>query len=217
MKNKYITCVFLILFLIVVGCSRMQWAHFYLLDYVPPITKSDILEEPFPYTIQVKDFKIDKTYDNSRIVIRQSAHEVYYDRWSLWARRPQDAMSALIINHIRALNLVTECKKTFLDQRPDYIITGTIHNIEKYVSDLPLNEFQRADIRMTIQLLREKTNNTVVSYEVKRYAPLYTESMSFFAKTLSDTLKNEITIFLRKVQEYFEQLQANQPVTVPGK
>ena len=215
MKSKNI--IIIILAILLLGCSRMQWAKFYLLDYVPPITESDVLTEPYPYTIQVKDFKIDKTYDNSRIVIRQSAHEVYYDRWSLWARRPPDAMTALLINHIRALNLVDKCKKTYLDKRPDYIITGTIHNIEKYVSDLPLNEFQRADICMTIQMLEVKTNNTVVSYEIKRYAPLYTESMSFFAKTLSDTLRNEITIFLRKVQEYFEILQKNQPAPTQGK
>lgn len=215
MKNKNI--ILIILVLLALGCSRMQWARFYLLDYVPPITQNDILTNPFPYTVQVKEFKIDKTYDNSRIVIRQSAHEVYYDRWSLWARRPPDAITALIVNHIRALNLVKECKETFLDQRPDYIISGTIHNIEKYVSDLPSNEFQRADIRLTIQMTDVKTNSTVVSYEVKRYAPLYTENMSFFAKTLSDTLKNEITIFLRKVQEYFEKLQANQPGPLQGK
>jgi len=214
MKSKNI--IIIILAILVFGCSRMQWARFYLLDYVPPVTQSDILETPYPYNVQVKDFKIDKTYDNSRIVIRQSAHEVYYDRWSLWARRPPDAMTALIINHIRALNLVEECKKTYLDKRPDYIITGTIHNIEKYISDIPLNEFQRADLCMTIQMLEVKTNNTVVSYEIKRYAPLYTESMSFFAKTLSDTLRNEITIFLRKVQEYFETLQKNQPAPTQG-
>jgi len=215
MKSKNI--IIIILAILALGCSRMQWAHFYILDYVPPITKNDVLTTPYPYTVQVKDFKIDKTYDNSRIVIRQSAHEVYYDRWSLWARRPPDAITALIINHIRALNLVHECKKIFLDQRPDYIITGSIHNIEKYVSDLPLNEFQRADIGMTIQMIDVKNNITVVNYEIKRYAPLYTESMSFFAKTLSDTLKNEITIFLRKVQEYFEKLQKKQPAPTQGK
>jgi len=215
MKSKNI--IIIILAILALGCSRMQWAHFYILDYVPPITKNDVLTTPYPYTVQVKDFKIDKTYDNSRIVIRQSAHEVYYDRWSLWARRPPDAITALIINHIRALNLVHECKKIFLDQRPDYIITGSIHNIEKYVSDLPLNEFQRADIGITIQMIDVKNNITVVNYEIKRYAPLYTESMSFFAKTLSDTLKNEITIFLRKVQEYFETLPKNQPAPTQGK
>ena len=215
MKNKNI--IIIILAILLLGCSRMQWARFYLLDYVPPITKNDVFTEPYPYTIQVKDFKIDKTYDNSRIVIRQSAHEVYYDRWSLWAKRPPDAMTSLIINHIRALNIAEECKKIYLDKRPDYIITGTIHNIEKYVSDLPFNEFQRADISMTIQMLEVKTDNTVVNYEIKRYAPLYTESMSFFAKTLSDTLKNEITIFLRKVQEYFETLPKNQPAPTQGK
>jgi len=206
-RNKIII---ILLALILFGCSQVQWAKYYLLDYVPPVMEKDRLIEPYPYSIQVQEFKIDRTYDNSRIVIRQSAHEVYYDRLSLWARRPPDAITALIINHIKALNLVTECKKTYLDSRPDYIISGIIHNIEKYVSDLPQNEFLRADLRISIQLIDTKTNKTVVSYEFKRYIPLYTESMSFFTKTLSDILKNEMTIFLRKVQDYFESLQNQQ-------
>ena len=48
MKNKYIICSFLVLLILVMGCSRTQWARFYLLDYVPPITQNDIFKEPFP-------------------------------------------------------------------------------------------------------------------------------------------------------------------------
>ncbi len=206
-RKKLLLIILSILF---IGCSQVQWAKYYLLDYVPPVMAKDQLSEPYPYSIQVQEFKIDRTYDNSRIVIRQSAHEVYYDRLSLWARRPPDAISSLIINHIKALNLVTECKRTFLDSRPDYIINGTIHNIEKYVSDLPQHEFIRADLRVSLQLIDTKTDRTVVNYEFKRYTELYTESMSYFAKTLSDILKNEITIFLRKVQDYFEKNQQQQ-------
>lgn len=205
-KKPYIILLAILLF----GCSQVQWAKYYLLDYVPPVLEKDKIKAPYPYSIQVQEFKIDRTYDNSRIVIRQSAHEVYYDRLSLWAHRPPDAITSLIINHVKAINLVTECKRTFLDSRPDYIITGTIHNIEKYVSDLPQNEFLRADLRVSMQLIDTKTDKAVINHEFKRFIPLYTESMSYFAKTLSDILKNEMTIFLRKVHEYFESIQNQQ-------
>jgi len=212
---KIIRIAYICLLLLLFGCSQTQWAKYYLLDYVPPVLENDRLSESFNYSIQVQEFKIDRTYDNSRIVIRQSAHEVYYDRLSLWARRPPDAIASLITNHIKALNLVTNCRRTFLESRPDFIISGTIHNIEKYMSDIPQNEFLRADLSISLQMIDTKTDKIVVRHNFIRYTPLYTQSMSYFAKTLSDTLKNEISIFLRKVQEYFETIQ-HQPNPLQG-
>lgn len=212
---KMIRIAYICLLLLLFGCSQTQWAKYYLLDYVPPVLENDRLSESFNYSIQVQEFKIDRTYDNSRIVIRQSAHEVYYDRLSLWARRPPDAIASLITNHIKALNLVTNCRRTFLESRPDFIISGTIHNIEKYMSDIPQNEFLRADLSISLQMIDTKTDKIVVRHNFIRYTPLYTQSMSYFAKTLSDTLKNEISIFLRKVQEYFETIQ-QQPNPLQG-
>jgi len=212
---KIIRIAYICLLLLLFGCSQTQWAKYYLLDYVPPVLENDRLSESFNYSIQVQEFKIDRTYDNSRIVIRQSAHEVYYDRLSLWARRPPDAIASLITNHIKALNLVTNCRRTFLESRPDFIISGTIHNIEKYMSDIPQNEFLRADLSISLQMIDTKTDKIVVRHNFIRYTPLYTQSMSYFAKTLSDTLKNEISIFLRKVQEYFETIQ-QQPNPLQG-
>ncbi len=189
--------------ILIISCTKRYIARYYILDYNPQINVESQFEKPFPYNLQVKEFKIDRTYDNSRIVVRQSAHEVYYDRSSLWATRPQVAITDLLINHINKLKMVKKCEKTFLEEKPDYIISGTIHSIEKYQSD----RYTRADLKISLYLMDTQKNQIVLNYTIEKYIPLYTNKMSFFAKKISDTLNEEFNVFLAKVINYFKEKQ----------
>lgn len=187
--------------ILIISCTKRYIARYYILDYNPQINVESQFEKPFPYNLQVKEFKIDRTYDNSRIVVRQSAHEVYYDRSSLWATRPQVAITDLLINHINKLKMVKKCEKTFLEEKPDYIISGTIHSIEKYQSD----RYTRADLKISLYLMDTQKNQIVLNYTIEKYIPLYTNKMSFFAKKISDTLNEEFNVFLAQVINYFSR------------
>ncbi|MEA3474957.1 MAG: ABC-type transport auxiliary lipoprotein family protein [Candidatus Cloacimonadota bacterium] len=198
--KKYITLLMIIL---IISCTKRYIARYYILDYNPQINVENQFEKPFPYNLQVKEFKIDRTYDNSRIVVRQSAHEVYYDRSSLWATRPQVAITDLLINHINKLKIVKKCEKTFLEKKPDYIISGTIHSIEKYQSE----RYSGADLHISIYLMDVQENQIVLTYTIERYTELYTNKMNYFSKKISDILNEEFNIFLSKVINYFKEKQ----------
>lgn len=184
----------------IICCAKRYMAKYYILDYNPLIYVETQLEKPFPYNLQVKEFKIDRTYDNTRIVIRQSTHEIYYDRMSLWTTRPQVAITNLLINHINKLKIVKKCEKTFLEEKPDYIISGTIHSIEKYQSE----RYSRADLHISIYLMDVQENQIVLNYTIERYIPLYTNKMNYFSKKISDILNEEFNIFLTQVINYFK-------------
>ncbi|MCK4357585.1 MAG: membrane integrity-associated transporter subunit PqiC [Candidatus Cloacimonetes bacterium] len=194
---------YIILFVVIsiFGCAKRYIAKYYILDYNPLIYVETQVEKPFPYNLQVKEFKINRTYDNTRIVIRQSTHEVYYDRMSLWATRPQVAITNLLINHINKLKIVKKCEKTFLEERPDYIISGTIQSIEKYQSE----RYSRADLHISIYLIDVQENQIVLNYTIERYIPLYTNKMNYFSKKISDTLNEEFNVFLAQVINYFSR------------
>ncbi len=195
--KKYITLLMIIL---IISCTKRYIARYYILDYNPQINVENQFEKPFPYNLQVKEFKIDRTYDNSRIVIRQSAHQIYYDRFSLWARRPQEAITFLLVNHINKLHIVKNCKERFIDDSPDFIISGQIHSIEKYQNDLLL----RADIHISLTLTKVSTNQIVLNKEIVSYTPLYTNKMNYFAKTISDNLDKEFSNFILDMVNYFK-------------
>ena len=201
----------------IMSCAKLPPTKYYILDYNPIIQVGEQLKKPFPYNLQVKNFTIDYTYDNSRIAIRQSTHEIFYDRFSLWTKRPQNAITDLLINHIMKLNMVDNCKKIYLDKTPDYIISGKIHSIEKYESNLPENNFQRADINMSLYLIDAKNKQIILNHEIKSYSPLYTNSMSFFAKIISDTLYKEFDIFLAKLINYFNSINTENKENIQKK
>jgi ABC-type uncharacterized transport system auxiliary subunit len=196
-KKKSILIVFIV-FLLMMGCASHPVAKYYILDYTPTPDTS-FFQYTFPYKVQVKEFDIMDAYDQPRIVVRRSAHEIYYDRLSLWATRPQEVIPSLLVDHINSIKLFEQCKKTFLDERPDYIISGTIHNIEKYDSE----NITRADMRITLTMTEVATNNIILTYKIVQYLPIYNSSMGCFAEKISDVLHSEFGAFLKEVYEYF--------------
>lgn len=197
LKNRIF---FFVLLLIVVACGRAQFARFYVLQYKPlPITQPKITK-PFPYNIVVDEFQINRTYDNSRVVVRNSAHEIYYDQFSLWALRPQTAITNLLVNHINSLGVCANCKQRYLDLSPDYKITGTIEKIEKYENAL----INRADLQIQIRLIDLKTDAVIIEKTLSSYTKLYTDNMSYFAKVVSDNLNSEFDSFIHDMLTYFQ-------------
>lgn len=204
-KKESILITLITLFLLLSGCASHPVAKYYILDYTP-IPDTSFFQHTLPYKVQVKEFDIIDTYDQPRIVVRRSAHEIYYDRSSLWATRPQVAIPSLLINHINSIKLFEQCMKTFLDERPDYIISGMIHNIEKYDSE----HITRADLHVTLTMTEVATNNVILTYEIAQYIPTYNSNMDYFAKKISDTLHSEFDAFLKEVYRYF----VRQPVDI---
>lgn len=200
MMNKKISILLALMaiFILLLGCASHPVTKYYILDYTPA-PDSSFFQYTFPYKVQVKEFDIMDAYDQPRIVVRRSAHEIYYDRLSLWATRPQVAIPSLLIKHINSINLFEQCKKTFLDERPDYVISGTIYNIEKYESE----HITRADIHIVLTMTEVATNNVILTYEILQYIPLYNSNMDYFAKKISDTLHSEFNAFLKEVNKYF--------------
>ena len=140
-----------ILFLIIAaGCTRqILVTSYYLLEYQPsPRNEKLILEKQIPHRVQVRNFKIPRSYDSIRIIARFSSHQINYYRYSLWAVRPQVAVADMLVQHINAYHLFKGCQREFLEERPDYEITGEIFQIEKFDSE----QYSAAHLKMSFDL-----------------------------------------------------------------
>lgn len=191
---------FLILTLLVSGCSRVNLVTgYYLLDYVPSIDNQKLqLEEPLPYSVQVVNFKIPRSFDSIRIIARFSSHQINYYRYSLWAVRPQIIAADLLVQHINAYNLFQKCQREFLDERPNYEITGEIFQIERFESE----QFTAAHLKMAYELYDYETNERLVIHQFNTEIPIPRENMTIFVKAISDILRVETEKFLVKVVDY---------------
>ncbi|MFN3821558.1 MAG: ABC-type transport auxiliary lipoprotein family protein [bacterium] len=198
----------LILTLIFIGCAKPQMVtSYYILEYNPqPLNPRLKLPQPLPYRIQVRNFKIPRAYDSVRIIARYSAHQINYYRYSLWAVRPQIAVSDLLVTHINAYRLFKDCQREFLGERPDYEITGEIQQIERFESELYIG----AHLKMRFELYHYETLDLLVIHECDREVTVPPQ-MEIFVKAISDLVYEEAETFLEKVVNYFTVQQENPP------
>lgn len=189
--------------LLIYSCStKTIRPNYYILDYRPVPSDSTVtVQKPFPYKIQVQTMKIPRTFDRVSIVVRYSAHRLDYYRYNLWAIRPQIIISDLIARQISAYNIFQQCQREFLEERPDYEITGTIEAIEKFDNQA----YTAAHLAMKIYLRTFDGYENLLYYEFDREEELPVFRMELFAKKLSDILQEETDIFIRKVIDYFER------------
>ncbi|MCK4546237.1 MAG: membrane integrity-associated transporter subunit PqiC [Candidatus Eisenbacteria sp.] len=191
----------------VLGCgAKVQSTKLYLMDYEPIIRQAEEARGPLPYRVQVRDFKIPRTFDRTRIVYRYSPHELNYYRYYQWAVPPRVMITDLVEGHIAASGMFEIVRREFWDERPDYEITGTIAALEKFES----GDFGGAHLAMKMELIRSSDNATVVAHEFDREVELRNPAMTFFAQKLSEILEGEVEIFLQAIDLYFYPPEAEE-------
>jgi len=184
------------------GCtSQTVFTTYYLLDYYPNATNSElIIDEPIPFKTQVLNFKIPRSFDSIRIIARFSSHQINYYRYSLWAVRPQVAVADLVAQHINAYNIFQQCQREFLQEIPDYEITGEIFQIELFESEA----YTAAHLKMAFEFYDRDKAELLVQHAFNREYPIPAQNMTIFAKALSDIINEETEVFLTKVVQHFQ-------------
>ncbi len=147
-KYPVLPVLLAILFL---GCGSVPVKRFYTLNYVPEPLEERRSSAPYPVTIRVKEFDIEKAYDQKQMVYRKSAYELGRYYYSAWAVDPTDMVTDLVHAHLEDVNLVSHVVRRFDEgERPNYEIRGMIEAIEQYESD----ELWFAHLALRIQMVR---------------------------------------------------------------
>jgi ABC-type uncharacterized transport system auxiliary subunit len=183
-----------------VGCGqKVQSTRLYLMDYEPVIQVTEETHDQLPFKVQVREFKIPRTFDRTRIVYRYSPHELNYYRYYQWAVPPRVMITDLVEKHLAAADVFEVVQREFWDERPDYEVTGTIVALEKFES----GEFGGAHLAMSMELVRSSDNLLLVTHQFDREVELRNPTMTFFAQKMSELLEKEIVAFLQAIDLYF--------------
>ena len=213
MKYRILLLLILSVIILTCGCTRQVLVtSYYLLEYASSPNQEHLkLDTPIPLRVQVRNFKIPRSYDSIRIIARFSTHQINYYRYSLWAVRPQVAVADLLVQHINAYDLFKDCQREFLEERPEYEITGEIAQIERFDSE----QYSAAHLKMSFDFYDYESKDKVVTHTFEREVPLPSDNMTMFAKVMSDIIREETENFLLKIVEYFypseiDSLQVNE-------
>lgn len=134
MKRTFLLALGLLVLLI--GCGTPPKKEFYLISYDPAKLVNRKTEKPYPFTLRVKKFDIEKVYGKSNIVYRESPFKLEYYGFRHWAVRPADMLTDLILAHATDIKIVDAVVRR-LDEAssPDYELTGLIDAIEEFDSE----------------------------------------------------------------------------------
>jgi len=188
--------IMMILFLLIVGCAKPTMKQYYLLNYQPDLLTNRLQDAPYPFTIRLRPFEVEKAYSKPNLVYRTSPYQLEYYGFRHWAVRPRDMMTDLIYTHLETIDLVDKTVRR-LDEagQPDYEISGTILAIEEYDSDETW--FGHLKMRMIVTRLSDGQiiYNTLFDKRkiVEIHEPQYvvrtlSEITDFFASTLMNDL-----------------------------
>ncbi|NLB63435.1 MAG: hypothetical protein GX801_04930 [Fibrobacter sp.] len=154
MKNK----IKWILIIVLLGaCAKTNVTKYYMLDYVPEPTPERLAKGAWPVSVRIREFAIAEAYRRNQMVYRQSAHELRFYNYELWAVNPEYLVSDMIYKHIRDVKLFRELTRSVGAEESDYVLRGEITALEEYDSET----HWYAHIALSMQLQETQSQSVV--------------------------------------------------------
>ena len=194
--------VLILIIILLSNCGKPVNKNYYLLSYQPDMLVNRLNSKPYPITLRLKPFTIEKAYSKPNIVYRNGPYQLEYYGYQHWAVRPKDMITDLIYSHLTRIKLVNSVVKR-LDEKgnPDYELSGTIQAIEEYDSE----ELWFAHLAIRVSLTRLSDGEPIYNRLFDQRKMVETHEPIYVVRTLSELtdyfasqLMNDIDSVLNK-------------------
>jgi ABC-type uncharacterized transport system auxiliary subunit len=143
--------------------------RYYTLDYTPAPPPELLERGPYPFTVRLREATIAEAYRRSQIVYRQSAYQMQFYSYNLWAVDPERMVGDLLFKHLRAARLFENVTRVAETISPDFQISCDVRAIEEY--DAPDRWY--AHLAVEYQLIDEKNGQILWKqlYDLRKAVP----------------------------------------------
>jgi ABC-type uncharacterized transport system auxiliary subunit len=188
------------------GCffGRTVETKYYTLDYIPAPPPERLKRGPYPFSVRLREPTIAEAYRRSQIVYRQSAYQMQFYAYHLWAVDPDRMIGDLMIKHLRTARLFENASRSVEAAPPDFILTTDVQAIEEY--DGPQTWY--AHLAIEYQLLEEKTGTVVwkQAYDLRKAVaqqePVFVvRELTALLETIHDRLTADLEVALQEAQK----------------
>ena len=199
--RKIIFCVLSVLIvLFIFACGRPIMKNFYVLNYTPDKLENRKSQSPYPITLRLRPFSIERAYARTNMVYRLNPFQLDYYPDHLWAVRPADMITDLISNHLESIQLVETLVRR-LDERgtPDYELSGTILAIEEFDS----GDIWYGHLRISVVLTDFRSGRAVYSRIFSKTREAQTQTPLAIVKTLSEVMDFIASQLMNDLDNFF--------------
>ena len=197
-------------FLISCFSWKMPEKSFFIISYnnVQIIPASS--GRPYPYSLQVQSFNVQRLFNRQNIVYRYSPQKIQFYELQQWAVKPEYMMTDVVLKHFENSKLFNRVGIDFLETRPDYRLQGTVDALEKYDS----GDIFFAHLAMSFKLMRVGDGTQVWSYSFDQRKQVFQKDMVYTIIGLSSILQTQMDIVIGQMDSLF--LGMKNPSGVPA-
>lgn len=187
------------------GCffAKPPETMYYVLDYIPTPPAERLAKGPYPFVVRMRDPSIAEAYRRSQIVYRQSANQMQFYNYHLWAVDPDRMIGDLVMKHLKAARLFDNVTRTVENYAPDFFLSVDIQAIEEYDA----KEQWYAHLAVEYQLEDAKTNQIVWKrlYDLRKTVdnmePVYVvRGLSYLLEAINERLVKELEVVLDEIK-----------------
>ena len=165
-------------------------------------------QRPYKAVVQLRTFDIAGSYEQNEIVYRSSLYELKRDPLHVWSQRPREMITDVVEEYLKEAQLFTRLatEQDLLDQRPDYVLSGTIKALERFDS----GDRWFARLVLSMQLVRREDSQVIWRGEITPADELevFNPDMQYTVQALSEILRRKMEQFIREIDSIFLNMQS---------
>ncbi len=199
---KWIRVLLIFSFILVSGCSRkIMMRKYYILEYRDFSPQEKIkLDNPFEYNVDVREFRVAKAFEQTRIALRSGSNELNYYFYHQWAVRPSTAVAEVVYDIINKADIFNKCFRGYSTDA-DFLITGEILAIERIES----KKKGYAHLNIIFNFVDRNSGRSVLAHEFDRKVKLADRKMNTFAHVVSSLLCEGAIEFINRVVDFLNK------------
>ena len=184
------------------GCGKKAILRkYYILALTRPLPDSTYLGIKLQSQVDVRDFTVAKSVDQTRIAMRTNTHEMNYYFYHHWAVKPGAAVADMIYALLSDTDAFERLTRGYSNS-PRYVISGMVDHIER----LEESDQIFAHLGCSLLMIDTDTRDPVVTHHFDRKNLISPpKSMNAFAREISVILQEECQLFLKKTEDFLSQ------------
>ncbi|MHB9030402.1 MAG: ABC-type transport auxiliary lipoprotein family protein [Candidatus Latescibacterota bacterium] len=173
----------------------MPTRNFYVLSYQTAPAVAAGSNRPFPYSLQVQRFDVQRIYNRQNIVYRFAPQELKWYEYQQWAVRPDYMVTDLILNHFENAGIFNRVGMEYLDARPDFRLEGVVEALERFdAGDVFYGHFA-----MSFKMVRTGDGQQVWEYSFDERKQVYQREMVYTVIALSQVFENQMNTVVGQI------------------
>ncbi len=200
-KKSAVKLVLFVGIISILSCSlgRIQTRNYYILSYTPISKAPANSRRPYPYSLQIGRFEVQRIFNRQNILYRYSPNQIQYYELQQWAVRPDYMITDTVFKHFEASTLTNRIGIDFFESRPDFRIEGTVEALEK----LDSGDIFFAHLAMTFKMLNVENGQQIWEYSFDQRSQVFQNEMVYTVRGLSSILQTQLDVIVNQLDSLF--------------